>query len=133
MQHITQETNLKDICDWLSEAGYDSEIIDEDSILFKSVGVKTLCSISGTKNILFMITSVAKEGIEEIDLLRKINEINHQITSGTLSLEDAHITLCFSLIRPFGMGQSSFNSFVDYHLRLMGFILTELGLSEIIQ
>ncbi|ELY4125467.1 hypothetical protein SMY53_000534 [Cronobacter malonaticus] len=131
MDIINKKTTLDDIKKFLSENGYECDEVVENRLIFTIKGVKSSAAMMPSGNILFMITLQLKDGLNEYDVLKKVNEINFQIISGNLSVKDGVAMFCYTLIRPYGMGAKSFKEFVDYHTFTMSYIVEELGLSEI--
>jgi len=131
MERITEDTTLDEIKDWLVELEYECKKKGDNSLIIDKNNVSTFMSKTKSNNYVFFITLEKKEGLDELTLLRKVNEINHQILSGCVSADDECVHFSFSLVRPFGMGKKGFSIFLDYNIKLMGFIVEKLGLSEI--
>jgi len=131
MDIITKATTMNDIKDFLSSNGYECDEVVDNSLIFKVKGVKSTAAMMPSGNIMFMVTLQLKDGLDEFETLKKINEINFQIISGNLSVKLNTVAFCYTLIRPYGMGAKSFGDFVDYHTFAMAYMVEELGLSEI--
>lgn len=131
MEPLSKSTKVEDLHQFLSENGYKCGEISENGFVISVKNVNTTLRMMPSGNILFMLHLRLKEGFEEINILRKINEINFQITSGTLCLRDENLAYCFTLIAPYGMGSKGFKSFIDYHMFLISYMAEDLGLSEI--
>lgn len=131
MEPISKDTKVEDLHAFLSETGYTCGEISDGGFIISMKNVNTRLRMMPSGNILFMLHLRAKEGLNELDILRKINDLNFKITSGTLCLRDDHIAYCFTLIAPYGMGSKGFKSFIDYHMLLISYMAEDLGLSEI--
>ncbi|HHQ6589183.1 TPA: hypothetical protein ACSTLS_000720 [Serratia fonticola] len=131
MKPISKDTKAEEIHTFLSESGYTCGEISKESFVVSIKNVKTTLRMMKSGNILFMLHLRVNDSISELELLRKINEINFKVTSGTLCLRGNFISYCFTLIAPYGMGAKGFKSFLDYHMFLMSYMAEELGLSEI--
>ena len=131
MDIITHDTTLGDIKEFLSANGYECGEVEGNSLNFKNKGVKTTALMLPSGNITFMVHLQLKDDLDELETLKKINDINYKIISGNLSIQYESVTFCYTLIRPYGMGAKSFGNFVDYHTFAMSYMVEELGLSEI--
>ncbi|WP_338570497.1 hypothetical protein VRB37_16535 [Erwinia billingiae] len=133
MEHINKDTQPEELHKFLTDSGYTCGEIQDNAFMISMKKVKTNLRMMPSGNILFMLHLKLKDDIEEIDVLRKINEINFKITSGTICLRGEFLSYCFTLITPYGMGFKGFKSFIDYHMFLISYMAEELGLSEITQ
>lgn len=131
MDIINKETTLHDIKGFLETNGYECEEVVGNTLIFKIKSVKSSAFMMPSGNIMFMVTLQLKDDLDELETLRKINDINFQIISGNLAVKDGIVAFCYTLIRPYGMGTKSFKEFVDYHTFAMSYVVEELGLSEI--
>lgn len=133
MEPISKDTRPEDLHEFLSEIGYTCGEISDWGFVISMRNVKTTLRMMRSGNILFMLHMRVKEGMSELELLRKINVLNFKITSGTLCLRENNIAYCFTLIAPYGMGGKGLKSFIDYHMFLISYMAEDLGLSEITQ
>ncbi|CAI1819966.1 Uncharacterised protein [Serratia fonticola] len=131
MDKITKDSSLNDIQKWLSELEYECTQVDDSSLILKYNSIKTIMTITKNHNFVFIMPLEIKEGVDEITTLRTINKINGQIISGNISSHGKFVNFTFSLVRPYGMGKKGFSVFLDYNIKLLGFIVEKLGLSEI--
>ncbi|UKY36465.1 hypothetical protein [Pantoea dispersa] len=131
MHTINKETNIHNIRDMLIECKYDCKEVEDNAVIFELNGLRARVSMTSGKNLMFMILLNIKKDIPEIDILRKVNEVNYNIISGNFSYFEDYLLYCFSLIRPYGMGQKGFGAFVDYHFQLLPFTIENSNLNEI--
>lgn len=134
MEKISTKTSLEDYKEWLLELGFDCEEKEGvEGLRITKNGLRIYMAKTKHDNVIFLINFQSKDSLDENLILSKINEINKNLVSGCLSYDDGTIQFGFSLIKPYGMGQKGFSNFLDYNIMLIGFIIEELGLSEIIK
>lgn len=131
MDHISPKTNIDDLKNALTSFGYECGEATEKSMVFKAKNINVRVSITAGKNFMFLSSFALKDDIELIDALKKANEINYALPSGNIAYKDGYFLYCFSLIRPFGMGIKGLESFIDYHLRLLPYVIEEHNLTEL--
>ncbi|GAB50260.1 hypothetical protein [Atlantibacter hermannii] len=133
MERITTSTTLADYKEWLLELGCECEDRSEGKALYiLRDDLRIYMTTTKGDNVMFIISFQQKDELSEIDIYRKINEINFGIISGCLAYYKNSIQFTFSLIKPYGMGQKGFSVFLDYNIKLIKFIVEHMGLAEII-
>ncbi|WP_410756481.1 hypothetical protein [Citrobacter youngae] len=129
-QTITPETNINDLKEMFVSFGYECSDLNDEGLLLKARNINVRVSITNGKNIMFLSSFILKADIPLIDALTKANEINYALPSGNIAYKDGHFLFCFSLIRPFGMGIKGLESFINYHLGLLPYIIEHHNLAE---
>jgi hypothetical protein len=134
VENISTKTSQEDYKEWLLELGYDCEEREGyNGIRITKNGLRVYMAKTRHDNVVFLINFQTKDGLEREFILNKINEINRTSMSGCLSYTDGVVQFGFSLIKPYGMGQKGFSNFLEYNIVLIGFLIEEMGLSEIIK
>lgn len=133
MQKIEKNTTTEDLLNTLVALDYLCGKITDEGFSISKNGVSVNLKKMSSGNILFLAFFKTRESIDEYESLKKINSINHKLSSGTLCLTDDFITYSFTLVSPIGMGVKSFDNFINYHMFLVSYMTDKLGLSEIIQ
>lgn len=133
MERINTSTTLADYKEWILELGSEcEERSGGDALYILRDDLRIYMTSTKSDNVMFIITFQPKDNLAELDILRKINEINYGSISGCLAYYENSIQFTFSLIKPYGMGQKGFSVFLDYNVNLIKFIVEHMGLSEII-
>ncbi len=133
MEIINKETMLDDLQQWLESDEFNVSNTDDESLVIEKRNLKAVMSLTANDNVIFSMSFSLKEGITEYQALNKINQINKELISGTMYIDEGKIHFSYSLVRPYGMGKIGFLYFSNYHMQLIGYVGVELGLSEIAQ
>lgn len=133
MEKISQETTIDGYIEWLEKIGFSYKKRNDNFLLLKKNSISLFMAKMVSENLLFMLAFDIRDEIEELDIYKKINEVNQKILTGCLVFdqENAVVTYSFSLVKPYGMGFVGFKNFIDYNLSMVGYMLDELKLSEI--
>lgn len=132
MERITQETTIGDYSEWLSEMGFDVEQ-DENLLIVKNKAMTFVTQLLPSKNLIFRVSFIIQDNVDEFELLKMTNEMNGKALSGCFNVQDGEFSFIFSLVKPFGMGKDGFEIFVKYNLNLLGFMLIKSGIKEFIE
>ncbi|AGQ30856.1 hypothetical protein [Serratia liquefaciens] len=132
MERITKETTLEGYIGWLQQL--DFNVKQEGKLLVVSTEATTfIVQLLPSNNLIFRVLFRIKDDANELELLRKINEMNSNAISGCFSIEKKDFAFHFSLIKPYGMGFEGFKVFVKYNLNLLGFALAKSGIQEFVK